>query len=84
MIFCAEHFGARGAAYVCDGAFENELLPRGRENQKILLKEENGSFSVHAVPTKPIPSRNLWFESVWKSYRESRIENDKNKEEKSE
>ena len=84
MIFCAERFGARGASYVCDGAFENELLPRGGEDQKILLKEENGSFSVCAVPTKPIPSRNLWFESVWKSYRESRIENDKNKEEKSE
>lgn len=84
MIFCAEHFGARGAAYVCDGAFENELLPHSGEDQKILLKEENGSFSVCAVPTKPIPSRNLWFESVWKSYRESRIENDKNKEEKSE
>lgn len=83
MIFCAERFGARGAAYVCDGAFENELLPRGGEDQKILLKEENGSFSVRAVPTKPIPSRNLWFESVWKSYRESRIENDKNKEKKS-
>lgn len=84
MIFCAERFGARGASYVCDGTFENELLPRGGEDQKILLKEENGSFSVRAVPTKPIPSRNLWFESVWKSYRESRIENDKNKEEKSE
>lgn len=83
MIFCAEHFGARGAAYVCDGAFENELLPRGGEDQKIILKKENGSFSVCAVPTKPIPSRNLWFESVWKSYRESRIENDKNKEKKS-
>lgn len=84
MIFCAERFGARGAAYVCDGAFENELLPHGGEDQKIILKKENGSFSVCAVPTRPIPSRNLWFESVWKSYRESRIENDKNKEEKSE
>ena len=71
MLFCAEKYGARGAAYVYDKTFENERPQNGGQDRKILCKKENGEFSVREVPTRPIPERDLWFERVWKNFREN-------------
>ena len=69
MLYAAENYGSRGSAYVlCGGDFmQREPIPEnilGRDFSVVLDSE-----GVGAVKVKPLPERNLWFESVWSEYR---------------
>lgn len=69
MLYAAENYGSRGSAYVLRGGdfMQREPIPEnilGRDFSVVLDSE-----GVGAVKVKPLPERNLWFESVWSEYR---------------
>ena len=69
MLYAAENYGSRGSAYVLRGGdfMQREPIPEnilGRDFAVVLDSE-----GVGAVKVKPLPERNLWFESVWSEYR---------------
>lgn len=70
MIFSAKCYGSRGSAYVLSGRdfMQREPIPEDIEGRgyAVVLDGE----SVGAVKVKPLPERDLWFESVWGKYRE--------------
>ena len=69
MLFAAKNYGSRGSAYVLDGDDFMQRKPM-EENAEgrgyaVVLEGE----SVGAIKVKPLPQRDLWFESVWADYR---------------
>lgn len=73
MIYAAERYGSRGSAMVTEG---DDLLhptpraerPEGRKEVLLTRLDEKNAVSS-CRPVRPIPERNLWFETVWKNYR---------------
>ena len=70
MIFSAKNYGSRGSAYVLSGEdfMQRNPVPENSEGRgyAVVLDGE----CVDAVAVKPLPERDLWFESVWGKYRE--------------
>lgn len=79
MLYCAEMFGARGAAYVFDGTPDREKTPDGGEDQKIVYRCVDGNETVMSETVRPIPQRDLWFERVWKQCRDREKNGEENK-----
>lgn len=69
VLYAAENYGSRGSAYVlCDGDFmQREPIPENADGRGCAVVLDNDKVS--AVAVKPLPERNLWFESVWGEYR---------------
>ncbi len=69
MLFSAKKYGSRGSAYVLSGGdfMQREPIPENSEGRgyAVVLDGE----CVSAVAIKPLPERDLWFESVWGKYR---------------
>ena len=75
MIFAAERYGSRGSALVSesDDLLSPEPIPEREEGRKEVLLtrlDQNGKPVSSFRPVRPIPERELWFETVWKTYRE--------------
>jgi succinate dehydrogenase/fumarate reductase flavoprotein subunit len=73
ILFAAENFGSRGSAYVLKGGdfMDRAPISENAEGRKcaIVAGDFDGEVSVDTVSVRPIPERNLWFESVWSDYR---------------
>ncbi len=69
MIYAAKNYGSRGSAYVLSGGdfLQREPVPENTEGRDFAVVLDKSS--VEAVRVKPMPERNLWFESVWGEYR---------------
>ena len=69
MLFAAENYGSRGSAYVLSGGdfMQREPIPENTDGRELAVVLD--SEGVRAVNVKPLPERNLWFESVWGEYR---------------
>lgn len=73
MSAVAKDCGSRGSAFVLN---QGDVLDRKpvaeKEGSRAVLhtvKKSGDELSVGKKAVKPIPERNLWFESVWKEYR---------------
>jgi hypothetical protein len=75
VLYAAENYGSRGSAYVlCEGDFmQREPIPENADGRNFAVVLDQGKVSAKAV--KPLPERNLWFESVWGEYRKKWGEN---------
>lgn len=69
MLFAAKNYGSRGSAYVLSGGdfMQRDPVAENADGRgyAVVLAEN----CVEAVKVKPLPERNLWFESVWADYR---------------
>ena len=74
MIYAAQNYGSRGSAYVLEGSdfMQREPMEENIEGRSVAIvaQSEDDFVSVSSVPVKPLPERDLWFESVWAKYRE--------------
>lgn len=75
MIFAAERYGSRGSALVgenCDPLSPDPVPEREEGRKEVLLTRsgQTGAPISSARPVRPIPERELWFETAWKTYRE--------------
>ena len=79
MLCAARVYGSSGAGLVLDAQGE-PVLPgsamRARayraqaENLVLTTRLAGGGFATHPEPARPMPVRDLWFEQVWREYRE--------------
>lgn len=75
MIFAAERYGSRGSALVGTSSDPLSVTPvaeweAGRKEVLLTRLDRAGAPVSSVRPVRPIPDRELWFETVWKSYRE--------------
>lgn len=73
ILYAAKNYGSRGSAYVLNGGdfMQREPVAENTDGRAVaVVLEKNEQISVNSVPVKPLPERDLWFESVWAKYRE--------------
>ena len=68
ILYTAESFGSRGSAFVTDGGdvMERKPLPENAEGRCSAVVADG--IGIRAVPVRPIPDRELWFERAWNKY----------------
>lgn len=83
MAYTARTYGSRGSSFVLRGGdfMDRDPLPEQEEGRDrvVVLRKEGQAITLTAEPVKPIPDRELWFETVWKAH-----QNRKNKSKKEE
>lgn len=75
MIFAAERYGSRGSALVGAASDPLSVIPvpewaEGRKEVLLTRADKTGAPVSSSRPVRPIPDRELWFETAWKRYRE--------------
>ena len=53
-----------------------KILPENKELRNEIIEiwmNEEGEFETRAVPVRPIPEREYWFETMWADYRSGKI-----------
>lgn len=69
----ARRYGSRGSAFVLAGGdfTERNPIPENEEGRThvLVLQKKDGILSAEERQVKPIPERDLWFETVWSDYR---------------
>ncbi|MDR1599880.1 MAG: FAD-binding protein [Oscillospiraceae bacterium] len=70
MVFSASFYGSTGAGLILDKT--GGYVPHNDKQQNCVTETitNRHASASRAVPVRPFPDRDLWFESVWKSYRE--------------
>jgi len=70
MLYAAKNYGSRGSAYVleCGDFMQREPVAENEGGRGVAIVFDGEKVS--SVPVKPLPERDLWFESVWAKYRE--------------
>ena len=83
MAYTARTYGSRGSSFVLRGGdfMDRDPLPEREEGRDrvVVLQKKGQAITLTAEPVKPIPDRELWFETVWKEH-----QNRKNKSKKEE
>ena len=73
MLAVAKECGSRGSAFVLTqgDVLDRKPVEEKAESRTVLhtVKKSGEELIVVRKAVKPIPERNLWFESVWKEYR---------------
>ncbi|MDR2656833.1 MAG: FAD-binding protein [Oscillospiraceae bacterium] len=75
MLFAADFYGSTGAGLVADK--RGGYLPHRDEQPNCVIETKRADagepgeirFASRAVPVREFPRRDLWFESVWKTFR---------------
>jgi hypothetical protein len=65
ILFAADYYGSSGAGLVIDNAGGH--IPHRDEQPNCVIQTRNSES--YAIPVRPFPARDLWFESVWKAHR---------------
>ncbi len=72
MIYTAKAYGSRGSSFVLRGGnfMDREPIPEGEEGRGrvVVLRKRGEDIALTSEPVKPIPDRELWFETVWKEH----------------
>lgn len=72
MVYTAKAYGSRGSSFVLRGGdfMDRSPLPEQEEGRDrvVVLRKEGQAITLTAAPVKPIPDRDLWFETVWKEH----------------
>ncbi|MDR0396105.1 MAG: FAD-binding protein [Oscillospiraceae bacterium] len=73
MIFSSGYYGSTGAGLIIDKT--GGYLPHNdkQPNCVIETRADHIKSVSRAIPVRAFPNRDLWFESVWKAYREDRL-----------
>ena len=72
MIYTAKAYGSRGSSFVLRGGnfMDREPIPEGEEGRGrvVVLRKRGEDIALTSEPVKPIPDRELWFETVCKEH----------------
>lgn len=78
MVYAADAFGSAGAGLVLSergdpigaGLSYGMRAPTQREQSFVVTTEMRGECHTDVIPARPLPTRDNWFETVWRGYRE--------------
>ena len=67
MIYTAKKYGSRGSTLVTDGGnfLCGKKIEENEAGRGFIVTAKGLNPEIGAIPVKPIPTRDLWFESVW-------------------
>ncbi|GHU73288.1 FAD-binding protein [Clostridia bacterium] len=76
MLYSAKFYGSTGAGLVVTS---NGIRPHRDEKPNCVIETKindssdchDHNFTSSAIPVRPFPERDLWFETVWKTFRSS-------------
>lgn len=72
MTYTAKAYGSRGSSFVLRGGnfMDRDPIPEGEEGRGrvVVLRKRGEDIALTSEPVKPIPDRELWFETVWKEH----------------
>lgn len=70
ILYSAKNYGSRGSAYVLEGGdfMQREPVSENTDGRGVAVVLDGDGVS--SIPVRPLPERDLWFESVWAKYRE--------------
>ena len=68
ILYTAEKFGSRGSAFVTDGGDVMERKPLSENVDGRGCAVVADGSGIRAIPVRPIPERELWFERAWNKY----------------